>query len=155
MRANEPEPAAAALTARQAPVECLSLANWQQAAWNRRSPQNVGQITQTVLISRCDAPVGDLPTDAGGLWSATFESSGGNVTLVSIREASFTDAFIVLRRGRIVAERYFHGMRRDTRHLLLSVAKSMTGMPAGRRSPAATQGRVSRPGSERLTLFTL
>ena len=38
---------------------------------------------------------------------------------------------MVLHRGALVMERYDHGMRRDTPHLLQSVSKSLTGALAG------------------------
>ena len=42
-----------------------------------------------------------------------------------------TDGFLVLHEGRIVAEEYFNGMTPATRHLLMSVSKSIIGMLAG------------------------
>ena len=52
-------------------------------------------------------------------------------TLGAHLEASHTDGFLALHRGRIVAEQYSNGMTRGTRHLLQSVSKSLTGALAG------------------------
>ena len=44
---------------------------------------------------------------------------------------TYTDGFLVLHRGQIVAERYFNGMAPEVPHLLMSVSKSMTAAVAG------------------------
>jgi len=44
---------------------------------------------------------------------------------------TWTDGFLVLHRGRIVAEHYFNGLKPDTPHLLMSVSKSVTSTVAG------------------------
>jgi len=49
------------------------------------------------------------------------------------------DGFLVIHRGRIVAEQYFIGLRPDVPHLLMSVSKSVTGLVAG---ALAGQGRL-------------
>ena len=43
----------------------------------------------------------------------------------------YTDGFLVLKDGRILYERYFNGMRPESRHLLQSVSKSLCGVLAG------------------------
>ena len=115
----------------QAPEGQLSLANWQQGSWSRWSFQHIRQIIPTALISRGSGAAWELPSDPVSLRGISFRSRAGEMTLAAFLETSFTDGFIVLRDGAIVTERYDHGMRRDTRHLLLSVSKSMTGTLAG------------------------
>jgi hypothetical protein len=44
---------------------------------------------------------------------------------------TYTDGFLVLHQGQIVAEHYFNGMAPDTPHLLMSVSKSVTSAVAG------------------------
>ena len=57
---------------------------------------------------------------------------------------TFTDGFLVLHRGQIVAEHYFNGMAQDVPHLLMSVSKSVTsavaGVLAGRGALAVSAG---------------
>jgi CubicO group peptidase (beta-lactamase class C family) len=109
----------------------LSLANWQQGWWNRWSFRHIRQVIPTALISRGDGESWTLPADPVSLRGIRFESTAGEATLAAFLETSFTDGFLVLRDGHIAAERYYHGMRRDTRHLLMSVSKSLTGTLAG------------------------
>ena len=48
-------------------------------------------------------------------------------TLEQLLDASHTDAFLVLHRGRIVYERYLNGMQPYTPHLMFSRTKSFAG----------------------------
>ena len=72
------------------------------------------------------------PTSPGTSPSFRFAPSrGASSTLGAHLEASYTDGFLALHHGRIVAEQYSNGMTRGTRHLLQSVSKSLTGALAG------------------------
>jgi CubicO group peptidase (beta-lactamase class C family) len=115
----------------QQPSGLLSLANWQQSSWNRWSFQHVRELIPSALISRGDGAVWQLPHEPESLRAVNLATSAGQVSLAAFLESSFTDGFVVLHKGRIVTERYYHGMARDTRHLLLSVSKSLTGTVAG------------------------
>ena len=59
------------------------------------------------------------------------DTTAGHVRLSQLLERSETDGLLVLHRGGVVMERYYHGMRREARHLLQSVSKSVTGTLAG------------------------
>ena len=45
-----------------------------------------------------------------------------------ILENTYTDSILVLRKGNVLYERYFNGMRTHTKHLLQSVSKSILGV---------------------------
>ena len=51
-------------------------------------------------------------------------------TLDEMLHRTYTDAFLVLYRGRVVEERYFNGMGRSTRHGMFSMTKTFTGILA-------------------------
>jgi len=55
----------------------------------------------------------------------------GKLTVGELLDKTYTDGFLVIHRGAIVAERYFNGLRPDVPHLLMSVSKSVTGLVAG------------------------
>ena len=57
--------------------------------------------------------------------------AGEQVTVADVLRRTCTDGFLVLHEGRIVAEEYFNGMTPATRHLLMSVSKSIIGTLAG------------------------
>ena len=74
---------------------------------------------------------------------AVVRVDGSTATLEEVLDATYTDAFLVLHDGRVVAERYDAGMTAGTRHLLMSVSKSILGCVAG---PLACRGcSTSRP----------
>ena len=61
-----------------------------------------------------------------------FAGHDGNPTTVSqALRATHTDAFVVLRRGRIAAEWYGNGMSGTTPHIVFSVSKSICGTLGG------------------------
>jgi len=51
--------------------------------------------------------------------------------MAELLEETYTDGFLVLHQGTIVAEHYFNGMVPDVPHLLMSVSKSVTSAVAG------------------------
>jgi CubicO group peptidase (beta-lactamase class C family) len=114
-----------------APDTLVTLANWQTGPWNRWSFQHVSELIPTARISRGQCPVWELGAEPANLDGLNFEASVGRTTVAAHLERSYTDGFLVLHRGRIVTEQYFNGMTRETRHLLQSVSKSITGSLAG------------------------
>lgn len=109
----------------------VTLANWQENPFNQWAFQNVGELIPTVRISRGSGPVWDLPGAPRDLSGIRFQAAGHELTVGGWLEETHTDGFLVLRGGRVVAEQYFNGMTRDTRHLLMSVSKSVTATIAG------------------------
>ncbi len=53
------------------------------------------------------------------------------MTVAQMYAATETDAFLVMKDGKIVTERYFNGMKPENTHLLMSVSKSVVGILAG------------------------
>ncbi len=58
------------------------------------------------------------------------DGAGRTWTLDEMLHHTYTDGFLVLHRGRVVAERYFNGMDRSTRHIMFSMTKTVTGVLA-------------------------
>ncbi len=58
------------------------------------------------------------------------DGDGDNWTLDEMLHQTCTNGFLVLHRGRVVAERYFNGMDRSTRHIMFSMTKTVTGVLA-------------------------
>lgn len=114
------------------PTERLvTLANWQEPPFNRWAFQHVRDLIPTARIGRGDGPVWQLPRDERDLWGVRFRVGRRDLTVERLLADTWTDGFLVLHRGRIVAERYFNGMAPDTTHLLMSVSKSVTSTIAG------------------------
>jgi len=110
----------------------VTLENWQLPPFNRWAFQHVRELIPTARIARGAGPAWDLPrdeTDLGGIRVATEHF--GDLTVDEVLAQTYTDGFLVINQGAIVAERYFNGLRPDVPHLIMSVSKSVTGLIAG------------------------
>ncbi len=138
-----------------------TLENWQRPPFNRWSFQHVRELIPTARIPRGDGPAWELPrAEREDLGDLRFDVPPGELApdgALTVRELlmrTYTDGFLVIHRGRIVAERYFNGLRPDVPHLLMSVSKSITGLAAGAlagegKLDVAAAGRGRRPRAER------
>jgi hypothetical protein len=109
----------------------VTLENWQQASFNRWAFQHIRELIPTARIPRGDEPAWELPRVERDLTGVRFATRSGEYTVGELLDHTYTDGFLVIHRGRIVAERYFNGLRPDTPHILMSVSKSVTGLVAG------------------------
>lgn len=109
----------------------VTLENWQRPPYNRWAFQHVRELIPTARISRGDGAAWDLPRAERDLDGVRFATEAGELTVGELLDQTYTDGFLVLHQGRIVAERYFNGLRPESPHLLMSVSKSITGLVAG------------------------
>jgi CubicO group peptidase (beta-lactamase class C family) len=112
----------------------VTLDNWQTPPFNRWAFQHMREIIPSQLIRRGAGPVRSLATaqplvNPDDVAVPRFDGSSG--TLGSVLADTYTDSVIVMHDGRIVLERYYSQMRPDTRHLLMSVSKSVVGCVTG------------------------
>ena len=109
----------------------VSLANWQDPPFNRWGFRHVRDLIPTARIPRGDGPPWRLGRAERDLSGMKIRAGKRSIALDTLLEETYTDAFLVLHRGRIVTERYLNGMTPDTTHLLMSVSKSVTSTVAG------------------------
>ena len=109
----------------------VTLANWCQPPYNRWAFQHVRELIPTAAIPRGDGPVWALERDERDVIGISFPTEQGELTVGELLDTTYTDGFLVLHHGRIVAEQYRNGLRPGTPHLLMSVSKSITGLVAG------------------------
>lgn len=84
-------------------------------------------------VWRGHGPVRPLLRNEQELDSLPVVGIGGEATTLSaLLEVTYTDGILVLKGGALVYERYFNGMDERTLHLSQSVAKSFTGILAGK-----------------------
>jgi CubicO group peptidase (beta-lactamase class C family) len=105
--------------------------DWDRAPWNRWTFQHVREMTPTAQVWRGRGPTSPLPVALQDIDAVSFEVDGKRDTVGDFLNSSFTDGFLVLHRGRVIAERYMNGMTERTPHLSQSVAKSVVGTVAG------------------------
>ena len=112
-------------------ASAVTLANWQDAPFNRWAFQHVRELIPSARIAPRAGRTRPLPRAEQELGSIAFSFEGRELTVSEWLDGSYTDGFFVLHKGRVVAERYYNGMTPATPHLLMSVSKSVTSTVAG------------------------
>lgn len=108
-----------------------TLANWRTSPY---SLQSFHQVDVLVPVSRIASPKHFVPfaTAPQVLDEIVFEDQHGQERQLSeVLETTATRGLVVLRGGRLVAERYSLGYDGTTPHILFSVSKSLTGALTG------------------------
>ncbi len=108
----------------------VTLANWQDPPFNRWGFQHVRELVPSARVARA-ASARELAHDHRDLSGVEFTLDGESHTVEQMLDATYTDGFLVLHRGRIVTERYFNGLTPDRTHLVMSVTKSVVATVAG------------------------
>jgi CubicO group peptidase (beta-lactamase class C family) len=108
-----------------------TLANWRAAPHNRWAFHHVRELIPSADIANDPRRIRDLPVQNRNLELRVDPDAGEPLTLAQFLEETQTDGFVVLQRGRIVAEHYGNGMTADDPHILMSVSKSMLGLLIG------------------------
>lgn len=96
----------------------------------RWSFSNRRQFGPTIAVARGSAPIAPLPrAERDDLDAVSFIPIGGRapMTWQDSLGSNYTDAIVVLHKGRIVYERYFGVTRPETQHIAFSVTKSFVG----------------------------
>ncbi len=110
----------------------VDVSNWQQPQNVRWAFRHMREIMPTQLISAGTGrprPLSTTRTEFGN--PVVVRVDGSSSTVEEIFADTLTDALIVVRGGEVVDERYFAGMTETTRHLVMSVSKSVVGCVAG------------------------
>jgi CubicO group peptidase (beta-lactamase class C family) len=114
------------------PLSDVTLENWQTVPQLRWSFQHIEELFPTAVIARGSAPVASLQQQPEPLGDVAVELPDGTGSTVSeVIAETDTDGWIVVRHGCVLAESYPDGMPAETRHLLMSVSKSLVGTVAG------------------------
>lgn len=123
------------------PERTIDMSKWDKGPSNRWAFQHISEIIPTANISRGTGVPSVLPYSPIELSGVSFLAPDGNeMTLNEMLNATYTDGFLVLKDGNILYEKYFNGMTPHTRHLLMSVSKSLTGTVIGN---LISDGRIS------------
>src|SRR5580693_2155182 len=115
-----------------APADRVTLANWQDPPFNRWAFRHMRELIPSHPIPAgrpAPLPASGARLDLDDVRVARLD--GSSATVAEVLAGTWTDAFVVLRDGQVVAERYDAGMHAGTRHLLMSVSKSIVGCVAG------------------------
>ena len=114
-----------------APDRLVTLSNWRKAPFSAWGFRNVRRLIPTANIAASGHAVA-LETSLEEIGHIGFNGHDGSPTNVSqALRATLTDAFVVLRRGRIAMEWYGQGMNATSPHIIFSVSKSICGTLGG------------------------
>src|SRR6218665_3542083 len=108
-----------------------TLANWRTEPHSRWAFQHVEHLVKCAVV---DAPTQPLGLEQGrsvALKDVQFTHAGRSWNALQALQQGATDGLMVLHRGQVVAEHYAHEQRVDSRHIVFSVSKSITGALAG------------------------
>ena len=123
-----------------ADAQRVDLSNSYKYPQMRWALQHVRELHPTRNIRHGSAPVSSLPLALKPVGSFSFDDDKGNKTTIDDWfKSSYSDAIVVLHKGRIVYERYESPMKPSTPHLLMSVTKSFTGLMAAQ---LAHEGKI-------------
>src|SRR5262249_16455277 len=110
----------------------INVSNWQQPQHVRWAFRHMREIMPTQLISAGAGGPSPLPTTDTELANPVVVRGDGSSSPVGEAfPGTFTDTVLVLHEGEVVDERYFEGMTETTRHLVMSMSKSIVGCVAG------------------------
>lgn len=115
------------------PDRIIRFADWNSFPQSRWSFSNLRSLVPTANVGRGPTAPRPFPValrdDIDAMTFMPMEGSGfaGPISWRDSLLANFTDAIVVLHRGRIVYERSFGVATQVTPHLLMSVSKSFTG----------------------------
>jgi CubicO group peptidase (beta-lactamase class C family) len=108
-----------------------TLANWRTAQFLQWSFQHVREILPTARVSRGSGTIAEIPESLGSLFDIVISRvSDGTTTFGEVVGTTYTDGFMVMHDGRIIAEEYRGEMGPDAPHALMSVTKSLVGTVA-------------------------
>jgi CubicO group peptidase (beta-lactamase class C family) len=111
--------------------------NWQTPPQLNWAFQHMSELFPTAVIARGDGPVAELTAataqshDEVGRIPVTSPYDGAQSTVAEIMATTWTDGWLVLHDGAVLAEAYPGGMTPATTHLLMSVSKSLVGCVVG------------------------
>jgi hypothetical protein len=110
------------------PEKVITFANSGKYPHHRWTFHHCRQLFPTVNIWRGRGEVAPLPSAPRDLDGISFDDDKGQkMTVAEWQKATYTDALLVIDKGRVAYERYYVGMRPEQQHILWSVTKSFTG----------------------------
>lgn len=111
--------------------QLVTNASWQEGPKNRWAFQHVSELVPSAVVSRGTGPVLSLALALEDLSVISLDGVECGSTVEAFLRETYTDGFLVLRGGEILCEQYFNGMQPTSRHLLMSISKSLCGVVAG------------------------
>ena len=113
------------------PRSDVRLGNWRDAPWNVWAFRHVSELIPTARITASAGLVEDALVNAESLTRETAFIDGVKTIIADLLAKTSTDAMVVMKSGRIVADFHAANFDLETRHILFSASKSVTAIMAG------------------------
>lgn len=108
----------------------VTLDNWKDYPYSTWSLQHVSELIPVATIEGSSS-VNLLRNVDQEILNLTCDKSAESERICDFLNRSYTDAFLVTHKGKVVGEYFANGMSADTPHLIFSVSKSIAGLLAG------------------------
>ena len=109
----------------------ITLANWRTAPYSRWTFQNVRDLVPTAVIA-AELATAEKPLASDAFLDAPMDTGlAGAPTARAFLDFAHTDAFVLMRKGEIVAEHYAPHADPNAPHLVFSISKSLTALVSG------------------------
>ncbi|MBW8320586.1 MAG: beta-lactamase family protein [Rhizobium sp.] len=106
----------------------VTIANWRTAPYSRWSFQNLREMVPTAEI-RAGAEEPETALSSSPLLDTPLETGlAGTTNARAFLDYAHTDAFVLMKGGRIVAEHYAPHAHVNARHIVFSISKSLTAL---------------------------
>lgn len=106
----------------------VTIANWRTAPYSRWSFQNLRELVPTAEI-RATAEEPETALALSPLLDTPLETGlAGTTNARAFLDYAHTDAFVLMKGGRIVAEHYAPHAQVNARHIVFSISKSLTAL---------------------------
>jgi len=109
----------------------VRLSNWRQSPWNAWSFRHVCELIPTARIAATPGLTEEPRVDREDLVRREFGVDGEDVTVADLLRKTSTDALVVMKSGRVVADFHAPNFTLQSRHILFSASKSVTAIVAG------------------------
>lgn len=113
------------------PEERVTKENWTSAPFSQWGFRHASRLLPTATVFAGEVEPSYLPERLIDLDRFRFTSSSSEqVTLAEHLQATHSDAFLVMRKGEVIYERYFRGQSPVDRHITFSVTQAFVGILA-------------------------
>jgi len=113
------------------PEDRVTLANWQDPPFNRWAFSHMRELVPTRRIRRGNELSPQFKNAFQDITNVlVHRTDGSEVTAQTVFDQTYTDAYVIMRDGAVVAESYSERTHFDTPHLMMSVTKSVVGCVA-------------------------
>ncbi|WP_448955940.1 serine hydrolase domain-containing protein [Labrys neptuniae] len=109
----------------------VRLGNWRAAPWNVWAFRHVRELIPTAAIAATPGLEEEAAVNAEDLLRQTFVLNDRHVSVAEVVRQTFTDAMVVMKSGRVIADFHAPNFTLQSRHILFSTSKSVTSIIAG------------------------